>query len=105
MAESAEPDGREEDEFDIMNLLSSEGLHDLADESWNAYGQATSIYQWKPPFPALYSPLNGSPNALLPNHETTFTGTASAYVGVKLWDGGEVYAAPEMMSVRPLSNL
>ena len=105
LADSAEPSPHEEDEWDIMNVLSNAGLHDLADESWNVYGQATYIYQWKPPFHALYTNLNGSPNSLLPNHETTFTGTATAYVGVKLWDGGEVYAAPEIISERPLSNL
>ena len=104
-AESAEPDGREEDEFDFMNVLSDEGLHDLTDERWNAYGQTTYIYTWKPQFPALYTNLHGTPNSLLPQAETSFTATATGFFGVKTWDGGEVYAVPEMISERPLSDL
>lgn len=104
-AESAEPDGREADEFDFMNVLSDEGLHDLTDERWNAYGQATYIYSWKPRFPALYTNLNGTPNSLLPEAETSFTATATGFFGVKTWDGGEIYAVPEMISERPLSDL
>lgn len=105
MAESAEPDGREPDEFDFMNVLSDEGLHDLTDERWNAYGQATYIYSWKPRFPALYTNLNGTPNSLLPQAETSFTATATGFFGLKAWDGGEIYAVPEMISERALSDL
>ena len=33
-----------------MNVLSRDGLHDIDDESWNAYGQSTYISSWKLPF-------------------------------------------------------
>ena len=104
-AGSSEPDAREEDEFDIMNILSNQGLHDLTDEKWNAYGQTTYIYQWKPAFPARYTNLHGTPNSLLPTPETSFTATATGYFAVKAWQGGEIYAVPELISERPLSEL
>jgi hypothetical protein len=88
-----------------MNWLSAQGLHDLHDENWNAYGQTTYIYNWKPSFPALYTNLNGSPNSLLPTPETGFTATATAFAALKLWSGGELYAVPEVISERPFSDL
>lgn len=104
-AESAEPDPRESDDYDLMNWLASQGLHDLNNEAWNAYGQTTYIYNWKPAFHALYTNLNGSPNSLLPTPETGFTATATAFVAVKAWHGGELYAVPELISERPFSDL
>jgi high affinity Mn2+ porin len=103
--EVAEPEPREHDAFDFMNVLASKGLHDLHDERWNAYGQITFIDSWKSAFPAAYTNLNGSPNSLLPGEERSFTGSATLYAGLKVWDGGEVYAVPELISLRPLSGL
>src|ERR1700737_1960319 len=53
----------------LMRLLAQKGLHDLKDESWNAYAQFTYISSWKPGFPAAYTNLNGSINSLLPEAE------------------------------------
>ena len=103
--EVAEPAPRAEDEFDLMNILAKQGLHDLEDERWNFYGQVTYMHQWKSAFRALYTNLNGSPNSLLPGAETSFTGTISLYFGLKVWDGGEIYAVPEVISMLPLSDL
>lgn len=100
-----EPDPRAQEEFDFMNLLSKKGLHDLEDERWNAYGQFTYISSWKEAFPASYTNLNGSINSLLPGSERSFSGTATLYLGLKTWQGGEVYFVPEMISMRPLSDL
>ena len=104
-AESAEPDPRESDDYDLMNWLAGQGLHDLSNENWNAYGQLTYIYNWKPSFPALYTNLNGSPNSLLPTPETGFTATATGFFAIKVWQGGEIYAVPEVISERPFSDL
>lgn len=101
----SEPDPRAEEAFDFMNVLAKKGLHDLKDERWNAYGQFTYISSWKGAFPASYTNLNGSPNSLLPGSERSFTGTATLYLGLKTWQGGEIYYAPEMISSRPLSDL
>jgi hypothetical protein len=88
-----------------MMILSDKGLHDIENESWNAYGQFTYISNWKPSFPALYTNLNGSINSLLPDSERSFTGTATLYLGVRLWSGAEGYVVPELISERPLSQL
>lgn len=89
----------------LMKLLSSRGLHDLDDERWNAYGQLTYIASWKPAFPAAYTNLNGSINSLSPDAEHSFTTTATLFLGLKLWPGGEAYYVPELIAERPFSEL
>ncbi len=91
--------------FSVMRYLSEIGWHDLQDERWNAYGQGTTISQWHPAFPAAYTNLNGSPNSLLPQAQNALTNTVTFYGGLKLWQGTELYAAPEMISETPFSNL
>ena len=100
-----EPEERADDEFDVMNVLARHHLHDLDDEDWNAYGQATWIHTFKLPFHAPYTNANGSSNSLSPDFETSFTGTFTLYGGMRLWSGAELYIAPEMVSEQPLSNL
>ena len=100
-----EPDPRAKDAFDFMNVLAKKGLHDLNNERWNAYGQFTYISSWKGGFPASYTNLNGSTNSLLPESERSFSGTATLYLGLKAWNGGEVYFAPDMISTRAFSDL
>ena len=89
----------------FMKMLAEHGKHNLEDETWNAYGQFTYISGWKPAFRALYTNANGSANSLLPIRERSFTGTATLYAGVQPWKGAEVYAVPELLSERPLSQL
>jgi len=105
IAAPAEPDARDDNDFDFMNLLSEKGLHDLKNERFNAYGQMTYISSWKSAFPAKYTNLNGTSNSLSPDAEQSFTFTATAFLGVKTWQGGEIYYAPEIIAMRPLSGL
>jgi len=88
-----------------MQMLADKGLHDIENESWNAYGQFTYISSWKQSFNAPYTNLNGSINSLLPTAERSFTGTAILYLGARLWRGSEVYLVPELISEKPLSQL
>lgn len=74
-------------------------------ERWNLFGQATGIWHNKWPFPALYTNLNGSPSSLLPTAEQSWTLSATAYLGVALWQGGALYVVPEVISLHPLSDL
>lgn len=104
-ASVTEPDPRASDAFDFMNLLSKKGLHDLKNERWNAYGQFTYISSWKNAFPAAYTNLNGTPNSLLPDSERSFSGTGTLYFGLKVWNGGEIYFSPDLISTRALSDL
>src|SRR5277367_2169725 len=104
-AQGAPPAAHEDAAFDFMNLLAHHGLHDIDDETWNAYGQFTYISNWKLPFYALSTNLNGSSNSLSPNAERSFTDTFTLFFGVKLWKGGEAYLVPEVIGEEPLSGL
>jgi high affinity Mn2+ porin len=104
-AQNGAPAPRSDDQFSFMQLLADNGLHDIENESWNAYGQFTYISSWKPSFSAPYTNLNGSINSLLPTAERSFTGTATLYLGLRLWNGAEAYLVPELISEHPLSQL
>jgi high affinity Mn2+ porin len=60
---------------------------------WEVHGQATYIQQGYPRFPALYS----GPNSFTPWPQTRETLTVSAFLGVKVWQGGELYFNPELL--------
>ena len=104
-AQVATPSSRPQEAFDIMNFLADRGLHDLQNERWNAYGQATYISSYKAPFRARYTNLNGTPNSLTTDSEHSFTATATLYAGLGLWHGAELHWAPEVISLRALSQL
>jgi high affinity Mn2+ porin len=104
-AQNGTPAPRPNDEFSFMQYLSDKGLHNIENESWNAYGQFTYISSWKPSFSAPYTNLNGSINSLLPTAERSFTGTVTLYLGARLWKGAEGYLVPEVISEQPFSQL
>lgn len=104
-AEVSEPSPRDDDQFDFMNVLARRGLHDLKDETWNAYGQLTYIASYKPRFSARYTNLGGTPRSLTTAPEHSFTGTLTLFLGARLWPGAEAYVVPELISMRPLSGL
>lgn len=104
-AQAAPPAPHDDTAFDLMNVLTELGLHNIEDEPWNAYGQLTYISSWKRPFQAPYTNANGSINSLVPDAERSFTGSFTLFIGLKLWPGGEIYAVPEVISERPLSQL
>jgi high affinity Mn2+ porin len=104
-AQNGAPAPRPDDEFSFMQYLADKNLHNIENESWNAYGQFTYISGWKPSFSAPYTNLNGSTNSLLPSAERSFTGTATLYLGLRLWKDAESYLVPEVISEQPLSQL
>jgi hypothetical protein len=104
-AQAAPPASHHDEAFDIMNVLAHHGLHDIDDETWNAYGQFTYISSWKLPFHAPYTNKNGSTASLIPDAERSFTASATLFVGLRLWQGGEAYFVPEVIAERALSGL
>ncbi len=62
-------------------------------ENWAIHGQTTYIQQGYPPF---HSPYLG-PNSFTPWAQTRNTWTTSAFLGLKLWEGGELYYNPELL--------
>jgi high affinity Mn2+ porin len=68
--------------------------------SWELHGQTTFIYQGYPAFSASY---NG-PNSLPMLGESRETWTVSAFLGVRLWQGGELYYNPELLQGFGVAN-
>jgi high affinity Mn2+ porin len=67
---------------------------------WELHAQTTYIQQG---YPSFRSPYQG-PNSLSPFAQTKETWTMSAFVGARLWDGGEVYYTPELLQGFGLSD-
>ncbi len=68
--------------------------------SWEIHGQTTFIYQGYPSFPALYSGTNSLP----PEGQSRETWTVSGFLGVRLWQGGELYFNPELLQGFGVAN-
>lgn len=68
---------------------------------WLAKFQSTYVWQTKPAFHVDYS----GPNSLRADAEKSYTFSATAYLGVRLWEGAELYANPEVVQGAPLSGL
>src|SRR5918994_237895 len=68
--------------------------------TWELHGQTTFIYQGYPSFPALYSGTNSLP----PEGQSRETWTVSGFLGVRLWQGGELYFNPELLQGFGVAN-
>lgn len=62
-------------------------------DRWEIHGQSTYIQQGYGRFRAPYS----GENSFTPNPQTRNTTTVSAFLGVRLWEGGELYYNPELL--------
>jgi high affinity Mn2+ porin len=62
-------------------------------DNWEIHGQTTYIPQG---YPAFRSPYLGE-NSFTPWPQIRATWTVSAFLGLKLWDGGELYYNPELL--------
>lgn len=74
---------------------------EILEEDTQAKFQATYVWQGKPAFGAAYS----GPNSLAPGREKSYSFTATAFLGLRPWAGGELYFNPEIAQGVPLSNL
>lgn len=70
-------------------------------EDWTARFQTTYAWQNKPSMSAAYS----GPNSLQADRERSYTATATAYLGFRPWQGGELYLNPEVTQGVPFSGL
>ena len=61
--------------------------------SWEIHGQTTFIFQGYPPIAAAYTGANSLPA----EGQSRETWTVSAFLGVRLWQGGELYYNPELL--------
>lgn len=65
----------------------------IAPENWNIHGQYTFVGQG---YPSFRSPYEG-PNSLAGSKQFQNTMSATAFVGLRLWEGAEFYINPELM--------
>jgi high affinity Mn2+ porin len=61
--------------------------------SWEIHGQTTFIFQGYPPFNSPYQGANSLPGG----GQSRETWTISAFLGVRLWQGAELYYNPELL--------
>jgi len=64
---------------------------EFASAWWTLHAQATYIPQGYGRFPAPYT----GPNSLVSEHQNKASKTATLFLGMHLWKGGELYADPE----------
>ena len=69
-------------------------------ETWSFHGQATFVEQYHPAFKSAYL----GPNSMDPESSGRETIDLTLYAGVRLWQGGEAYANPEIDQGFGLSN-
>jgi high affinity Mn2+ porin len=74
---------------------------DIASDRFIARGQATYVWQRKYSFDAPYT----GPQSLVTHPESSYSLSFTAYLGARLWQGGELYADPEAFQAHPLSRL
>lgn len=74
---------------------------DLEPPAWDLRFQSTYIWQYKPGFHAAYS----GANSLTPGREYSTTFSATAYLGLRPWAGGEIYFNPELSQGHAFSQL
>ncbi|MBL6939368.1 MAG: carbohydrate porin [Alphaproteobacteria bacterium] len=72
----------------------------LDETQWSLHGQMTFVEQYHP---AFRSPFRGA-NSLDPASRGNETFDATLFAGARVWDGGEVYANPEIDQGFGLSN-
>jgi Carbohydrate-selective porin, OprB family len=83
----------------MRKALSSSPLIEAA--NWNVHGQYTLVGQG---YPSFNSPYEG-PKSLAGSRQFQNTQSATAYVGVRLWESAEFYVNPELMQGFGLSDV
>jgi high affinity Mn2+ porin len=88
----------------LLTLLAMQSLLAQAEEStqeeWGAKFQTTYNWQRHPAYQAAYS----GPNSIIAGHEKMYTFSATAFLGFRPWQGGEVYLTPEVSQGVPFST-
>ena len=69
-------------------------------EDMSARLQVTYNWQKHPAYQAAYS----GPNSLIPTSEKMYTFSTTAFLGMRLWDGAELYLTPEISQGVPFST-
>jgi high affinity Mn2+ porin len=73
----------------------------IADNGWNLHAQITLVGQG---YGRFHSPYQGD-NSLSGDKQFRNTSSGTAYIGIRAWDGGEIYLNPELMQGFGLSDV
>jgi high affinity Mn2+ porin len=73
-------------------------------EQWSIHGQSTYIVQQKNNFNSLYYGQNSLLNKSEGGGGKSYTLSATAFLGARLWEGAEVYWNPEMFEGTPFNG-
>jgi hypothetical protein len=76
-----------------------------ATEQWSIHGQATYINQFKNNFNSPYYGAKSLLNKSNGDISKSYTFSATAFIGTRLWEGAEAYINPEMFEGIPFSGL
>ena len=79
---------------------SKDKRNDRGPGSWELHGQTVFVYQGYPPFSAPYD----GPQSLPAAGQSRETWAVSAFLGVRLWEGGEFYYNPELLQGFGVAN-
>jgi high affinity Mn2+ porin len=79
--------------FGAPDKEKTETAADRGPGTWELHGQTTFIFQGYPPMPSPYEGANSLPGA----GQSRETWTVSAFLGVRVWQGAELYYNPELL--------
>lgn len=82
-------------------VISTTALAETTQEDWGAKFQSTYVWQKNEAFHSPYS----SVNSLSSDAHKSYSFTATAAIGVRLWQGSELYLNPEVSQGVAFSNL
>ena len=85
-------------------IINDSGLIDATPEQWSIHGQSTYIAQQKNNFNSPYYGQNSLLNSTEGGGEKSYTFSATAFLGGRLWQGGEFYYNPEMFEGTPFDG-
>lgn len=71
-----------------------------AEDNYSAHFQSTFNWQKHPAFSAAYS----GPNSIVTDAEAMYTFSATAFLGLRPWQGGEIFYNPEVVEGVPFST-
>ncbi|MBN9090753.1 MAG: carbohydrate porin [Reyranella sp.] len=86
--------------FGASDIDATETADDRGPGTWELHGQTTFIFQGYPPFNSPYEGTNSLPGV----GQSRETWTVSAFLGVRLWPGGELYYNPELLQGFGVAN-
>ena len=88
----------------LINQAYAQATADETPETWSVHAQATYINQQKNNFSTLYHGENSLLNKSEGSGKNSYSFSATAFLGTRLWDGAEAYYNAEMFQGVPFGS-